>query len=633
VPQLTWPESALFLILLAASIFGFWWRFRTVWRVVVRSKKDTDFRIQPVARRVADFIWEVMLQGKVISQRPLPGIAHALVFWGFCVFALITANHFAEAAHLGFLGRAGFFGPFYFDVAAVFAIAVAVSIAGLAFRRFVIRPKWLGPLSPESGIIALLIFLLMATYLATFVDGWESSRLLWWAHTLTILIFIPLVPHTKHLHLLLSPVTVFLKRDTFSKIPPLAGDEDFGLDTGKDLTELISLQAFTCVECGRCSQHCPATNTGKILNPKEIALGMRGYLNEFGPASEEPLLGAHLSQEAVFQCTTCGACEFQCPVGVQHLPMIIGLRRGAVNTGKWEDDYGTKLFLNLERNGNALGFSASERDKFIQKQELPIYDGTQEYCLWLGCMGAYDPQGREIVASLVRVFRGLNVTFGVLRKERCTGDPARRLGNDLAFGQLAETNLETLRESKVKRMVSICPHCVRTIGTDWAEYGPQFGEAPPIEHHSEFLARHLDQLPARTGDGEKIVYHDPCYLGRYRNVYDAPRDVVGKYGALVDPPRSRERSFCCGAGGGLAFLGEEKGKRISAERAEELVATGASVVAAACPFCNTMFRDALAGVSATPPKLLDIAQIAAASFTPGPQSQTPIPNPQPPTPR
>ena len=202
------------------------------------------------------------------------------------------------------------------------------------------------------------------------------------------------------------------------------------------------------------SEHCPATNTGKILNPKEIALGVRGYLNQFGPASEEPLLGVHLSQEAVFQCTTCGSCEFQCPVGVQHLPMIIGLRRGAVNTGKWEDDYGTKLFLNLERNGNALGFSSSERDKFIQKQELPIFDGTQDYCLWLGCMGAYDPQGREIITALVRVFRELNASFGVLRKEKCTGDPARRLGNDLAFGQLAESNLETLRDAHVKRIIS-----------------------------------------------------------------------------------------------------------------------------------------------------------------------------------
>jgi Fe-S oxidoreductase len=612
----------LVLVLLAASLYGFWLRFGAVWRTVRGSKKDPEFRLRPLGRRLADFIWEVLLQGKVIWQRPLPGLAHALVFWGFLVFALITLNHFAEGLRLGFLTRAGFFGRFYFVFAAVFAIAVAVSISGLAFRRFVVRPKWLGPISKESGVIALLIFLLMATYLGTFVPGWESSRLLWWAHTLTILAFLPLVPHTKHLHLVLSPVTVFLKRDAFSKIPPLEGDDDFGLDTGKDVTELIALQAFTCVECGRCSQYCPATNTGKLLNPKEIALGVRRYLNEFGPASEEPLIsdkpsGAYLSQEAVFQCTTCGACEFQCPVGIQHLPMIIGLRRGAVNTGKWEDDYGTKLFLNLERNGNALGFSSAERDKFVEKQELPIFDGTQEYCLWLGCMGGYDPQGREIIASLAQVLRGLNISFGVLRKEKCTGDPARRLGNDLAFGQLAESNLETLRQSQVKKIISICPHCVRTMSTDWAE----FGQAPPIEHHSEFLARHVDQfpgdrLPERTGEGEKIVYHDPCYLGRYRNVYDEPRDVIGKFGTLIDPPRSRERSFCCGAGGGLVFLGEEKGKRISVERAEELVATGASVVAAACPFCNTMFRDALAGVSATPPKLLDIAQIAAASFAP-----------------
>jgi Fe-S oxidoreductase len=617
VPQLSWPESGLFLVLLGASLYGFWLRFGKVWRTVRGSKKDPEFRLQPFARRVADFTWEVLLQGKVIWQRPLPGLAHALVFWGFCVFGLITINHFAEAFHLGFLDRTGVFGPFYFDFAGAFAIAVAVSIAGLAFRRFVVRPKWLGPLSKESGIIALLIFLLMITYLGTFLPGWESSRLLWWAHTLTLLAFLPLIPHTKHLHLLLSPLTVFLKRDSFSKIPPLQGDDDFGLDSGKDVTELIALQAFSCVECGRCSQFCPATNTGKLLNPKEIALGVRRYLNEFGPASEEPLIGdyssgVHLSQEAVFQCTTCGSCEFQCPVGIQHLPMIIGLRRGAVNTGKWEDDYGTKLFLNLERNGNALGFSSTERDKFVEKQELPIFDGTQEYCLWLGCMGGYDPQGREIVASLARVLRGLNISFGVLRKEKCTGDPARRLGNDLAFGQLAESNLETLRQSQVKKIISICPHCVRTISTDWGEYG----QAPPIEHHSEFMARHLDQLPARTGEGEKIVYHDPCYLGRYRNVYDEPRNVVGKFGTLIDPPRSREQSFCCGAGGGLAFLGEEKGKRISVERAEELAGTGATVVAAACPFCNTMFRDALAGVSSAPPKLLDIAQIAAASFAP-----------------
>ena len=167
--------------------------------------------------------------------------------------------------------------------------------------------------------------------------------------------------------------------------------------------KLDALQAYSCVECGRCTEHCPAYNTGKMLNPKEIILGLRHYLNEEGPGNEEPLLGKHISMEAAFQCTTCGACEFQCPVGIQHLPVIIGLRRGAVNTGKWEDDYGTKMFLALERNGNSLGFASSERQKFIEKNELPIYDGTQEYCLWLGCMGSYDPQGRDIVLSLVQV--------------------------------------------------------------------------------------------------------------------------------------------------------------------------------------------------------------------------------------
>jgi len=600
-------ESALFVLLLAVSIYAFWWRFGLVWDNIRRSKKDPELSTQHLGARIGNFAWEVMLQGKVIEERPLPGLAHALVFWGFCAFALITANHFAEGVGLHLLRPVGF-GRFYFGFVAIFAVGVAVSITGLAIRRFVIRPKWLGPLSYESGLIALLILLLMLTYLASLAPGWASNRWIWWAHTLTILIFLPLVPHTKHLHLLMSPFTVFLKRDGFSKIPPLAGDEDFGLDTGKDLTKLVALQAYSCVECGRCTEHCPAANTGKLLNPKEIVLGVREFLNENGPASGKPLLGPHLAQEAVFQCTTCGACEFQCPVGIQHLPVIIGLRRGAVNTGKWEDDYGTKLFLNLERNGNALGFSASERDKFVQKQELPIFDGTQEYCLWLGCMGGYDPKGREIVEALVLVLRRLNVSFGVLRKEKCTGDPARRLGNDLAFGQLAESNLETLLQNKVKKIISICPHCVRTIGTDWAEYGA----APPVEHHSEFLARHLHLLPGASAQRETIAYHDPCYLGRYRNVYDPPRAVIGEFGEVVNPKRSFERSFCCGAGGGLAFLGEEKGKRVSVERAEELVATGASVVGTACPFCNTMFRDALTGISQSPPKLLDIAQIAAA---------------------
>jgi Fe-S oxidoreductase len=342
-------------------------------------------------------------------------------------------------------------------------------------------------------------------------------------------------------------------------------------------------------------------------------LGFRKYLDEHGNDSETQILDATIPQEMIWQCTTCGSCEYQCPVGIQHLPIIIGLRRGAVNTGAWEDEYGTKLFLNLERNGNAMGFSQTERDKFIAKQEFPIFDGSQEYCLWLGCMGAYDPQGREILAAFATVMRHLGTSFGVLKKERCTGDPVRRLGNDLVFGQLAETNLSNLQTAGVKKIVSICPHCVRTIADDWREYGVEVS----IEHHSEFLARYQSKLPSRS-DGERVVYHDPCYLGRYRGVYEQPREVIGRTATVLDPPRARERSFCCGAGGGLVFLGEETGQRVNETRVKELTATGAHTIAAACPFCNSMFRDALAStMPENAPRLLDIAQIAANSLANG----------------
>lgn len=612
-------EMALLGIFVVASLGGFWARFGQVLARIRASKKDPNFELGNLGKRVWDFFWEVICQARVIEQRPLPGLAHAFVFWGFCVFAFVSLNHFATGFGLGFLSPEGFFGRVYFGFAAVFALLVAVSIFGLFVRRFLIKPVWLGKkVSYESGFIAFLIFLLMVTYLGAFFvpETGATAKTLWWLHTLSILIFLPLIPHTKHLHLVLSPLTVFLSRGEFSAIPKLEGDEDFGLVKGTDLTQLVSLQAYSCVECGRCTEHCPAANTGKELNPKEIILGIRSYLNELGPKSEEPLLGKYNSQEAAFQCTTCGSCEFQCPVGIEHLPIIIGLRRGSVNTGTWEDDYGTKLFLAMEKNGNALGVSSNERTKYIQKQQFPIFDGTQEYCLWLGCMGGYDPQGREIINSFAQVMNHLGTTFGVLKKEKCTGDPARRLGNDLVFQQLAEENLENIKQNKVTKIVSICPHCVRTISVDWKD----FGTPPEIEHHSEFMARHRDKLPQSKGGD--VVFHDPCYLGRYRNVYEEPRQVIALTGNVVEAERNHERSFCCGAGGGLAFLGEEKGERVSHARAKELAATGASVVGAACPFCNTMLRDALSATSSTPPQLLDIAQIAAKSLPP---KQTELP--------
>jgi Fe-S oxidoreductase len=607
-------EKLLFAAILLTSLGLFWSRFGVVLKKILDSKKDVNFRLAPFGRRVWEFVSQVLFQSKVISERPIPGLAHAFVFWGFLAFALVTLNHCAVAFGVGFLDPAGIFGRFYFYFAALFAITCGAGIFYLFVRRFVLRPVWFGKkLSYESGFIAFLIFTLMATYLTSFfvAKGSTAALELWWVHSLALFIFLPLIPHTKHLHLVMSPVTVFLSRGGFSLIPPLDGDEDFGLVAGTDLTQLATLQAYSCVECGRCTEHCPAANSDKLLNPKEIVLGLRNYLNEYGPKSDQPLLGKFNSQEAAFQCTTCGACEFQCPVGIEHLPLIIGLRRGAVNTGAWEDEHGSKLFLALERGSNALGISTSERDKFIQKEALPIFDGTQEYCLWLGCMGGYDPKGREIITAFARIMSHLGTSFGVLRKEKCCGDPVRRLGNDLVYQQLAENNLENFTQSKVKKVVSICPHCVQTIQQDWKE----FGTPPVVEHHSEFIARHEFALMPEKKD-EKIVYHDPCYLSRYRGTMDEPRAVVQITGTLVEAPRSHERSFCCGAGGGLAFIGEEKGQRVSNIRAEELVATGADTIGTACPFCNSMFRDALTtnpalSADRAAPNLLDIAQLVA----------------------
>ncbi len=327
----TLPEKIVLALCIGVSLGAFWMRFRRVVAIVRIAKSDADFSIDPLAPRLWKFVREVVLQGKVIAQRPVAGAAHAFVFWGFCAFGLVTINHIATGFGLPILSRESGFGRTDFAFVAFFAVMVALSIAWLTVRRFVARPIWLGKVSHESGIIAGLIFLLMITFLGGLVEPETTTagQALWWIHTLGLLAFLPLIPHTKHLHLMLSPATVFLKRKGFSDIPKLSGDEDFGLVTGKDVTRIDALQALSCVECGRCTEHCPAYNTGKSLDPKEVILGLRAYLTTEGPASEKPLLGPHISEEAIFQCTTCGGCEFQCPVGIQHLPLIIGMRRGA----------------------------------------------------------------------------------------------------------------------------------------------------------------------------------------------------------------------------------------------------------------------------------------------------------------
>jgi Fe-S oxidoreductase len=613
-------QKFLLLALLATASLLFWRRFGRVLARIRQCRREPGFVLTGLLQRCWRFFWEIVCQATVIRGRPLPGLAHAFLLWGFGAFLVAEADHMASAFGYAFLDTQSAAGLFYFWFVFLFALCCTVSIAGLAVRRYIVKPEWLDPDSHETNITLALIFVVMITLLPRWwvAETTSAASALWWLHTVALLALVTMIPRSKNLHIFLSPFAVFLKREGFSRIPALDGPLDLGTYTGQNITRLTALQAYSCVECGRCTEQCPAYNTGKELDPRLIALGMSYYLDEYGPRSATPILDVAISPQAVYECTTCGACEAHCPVGIQHLSMIAGLRRGGVNSGAWQDDNATRLFQNLELHGNALGVSKTERARFIAAQELPIFDGSQDYCLWLGCMGAYDPRGRAIVSSFAKVMDYLGASFGVLRKEYCTGDPARRLGNDTITANLAEANLRVLREAGARKIVSICPHCVRTIAEDWGQLNLTVNEdgsnevEATIEHHSELLARYADRLPAEENSGSQTVFHDPCYLGRYRNLYDEPRQVIARSAELVEPPRTREKSFCCGAGGGLVFLGDESGKRMNEERANELAATGAGVIATACPFCSAVLREAMpeAGRDGAP-ELLDIAQIVA----------------------
>ena len=555
-----------FLVALIAAVGGFWVRFRRVLVRIEAAKPDPKFSIHPIPKRVWDFFWEVMCQAKVIRERPLPGLAHAFVFWGFCVFALITLNHFAQA--LGFPILDNMFGDAYKTFARWFGVAVAISILGLFVRRFFVRPKWLGELSKESGIIALLIFALMVTFILVALYP-QHEKALWWAHTAALLAFLPLIPHTKHLHLALSPFTVFLRAAGFSAIPPLAGDEDFGLDTGKDVTRIDALQAYTCVECGRCTEHCPAYNTRQGSQPQGNRAGRARLSERIRAGGEEPLLGKHISEEAAFQCTTCGACEYQCPVGIQHLPMIVGLRRGAVNTGKWEDDYGAKLFLNLERNGNASGFASSERQKFIEKKQLPVFRWHRRNtaCGWAVWALTIPRAARSSRRWPACCEHPASLSASCARRDA----PAIRRGAWATIWYSSNSRNRARKRLTTQKLPKLC----RSARIACAPFRPT-GASSARRLPSSITANswRVTSTNCPESNRTKSCSMTRVTWGGIEACYEEPRAVseAAKWSILND---RRERSFCCGAGGGLAFLGEEKGERVSHNRAKELVATGA----------------------------------------------------------
>ncbi len=561
---------------------------------LVADAPDT-FAFDRLPLRLTRFFADVIGQRQTIAERPIVGLAHAFVFWGFVAFGGYTLAEFLHG-----LGIADVTGTEAFALYRIaltpFAVAVLCGISFLLVRRAAFRPAALGTrVSIESIVISLFIATLMATFLLTWALGEASTagRVNWWVHSLVILAFLVLMPASKHFHLLLSPFTVFLKSPELGNVPNLDFEkEQVGLETVKDLGSKSVLDALTCVECGRCQDNCPAQAAGKVLNPKQIILQTQQAL--VAGERDKKLVDVY-SSEALWQCTTCGACENQCPVGIEHLPILIGARRGLVSNGE-APEYLAGVYNNLERRSNIWGLSYDQRQKFVDSAALEVFDPTKhDVLVWLGCAGAFEAEFQKSLRSLFDILRLMEVPFGVLSKEKCTGDVAKRSGNEYAYQELAQANIETLRSAAPKTIVASCPHCVKTIGDDYRKFGYEV----EIVHSSVFIERLTREL--RVTSRETVTYHDPCYLGRYQGTVDEPRQLLSRFGADVkEPERNRDNPFCCGAGGGLLFADkeEEPGSRISDIRLKQLRDTGATTVVTACPFCSIMLKGAQASAQA-----------------------------------
>jgi Fe-S oxidoreductase len=597
--------AALVLWLLVVAFVGAF-AAQVASRVRLIAAAPGEFSFDHIGTRVQHFVVDVVLQVRTIRERPVVGLAHALVFWGFVAFGGYTLVEFLNGLSIVNLTGTRWFWA-YRVILVPFATAVLGGILFLLVRRALFRPATLGPkVSVESIVIALFIATLMVTFMLGFNldEDTIAGRANWWTHMLVILAFLALIPASKHLHLVLSPITVFLKSPELGRVPNLDFEkEEVGLETVKDLPKKTVLDALTCVECGRCQVNCPAFGAGKELNPKTLILQAQAAVLA---GEGERKLGDVFSENVLWQCTTCGACENQCPVGIEHTPMIIGARRGLVSNGEAPEYLGA-MYNHLERRKNIWGLGYDQRTKFVTTAALETFDPAKhDVLVWLGCAGAFEADFQKSLRSLFDILRSKNIRFGVLSKEQCTGDPAKRTGNEYMFQELAQANIEELRAAGPKKILTSCPHCVKTIGEDYRRFGYQV----EIVHSSVYVAGLLrDAAPALSGPAEAVTFHDPCYLGRYAGTVDEPRELLEKFGGdIKEPERNRENPFCCGAGGGLLFADkeEEPGSRISDVRFAQLTATGANTVVTACPFCSIMLKGAQTSAPANNVQFVDL---------------------------
>jgi len=513
-------------------------------------------------------------------------------------------------------------------------------------------------LDPNSITRDKFISLALAGGLSGIPESVASGAhgVVWWTHALLVLAFLNYLPYSKHLHIVSSIPNVYLSN---SQGPGPKGvirfldleeenAEQFGAADVDQLTWKDLLDGYTCTECGRCTAVCPAHLTGKVLSPRKIIIDTRRRLMEKAPLLvgdrselahhelvhgegdeggrtvgeilEHRLLDNFITEEELWQCTTCRACIQECPVGIEHLDHIVDMRRNLVLMESRFPPEVLPTFESMEKNGSPWAFRPDDRAKWAEGLDIPTMaelaerGESPEILFWVGCMGSFDDRAKKISVAFARILLAANVPFAILgQEETCNGDPARRMGNEYLYQMLAKQNIETLTRYDVKTIVTFCPHCFHQIGNEY----PQLGGNYEVIHHSTYIERLLDagRVPLDTEAGKTLTmaYHDSCYLGRYNDVYDAPRETLRRalpVVTLVEPTRTRDRGMCCGAGGGRMFMEETQGKRINIERAEQLLATGADTLAVACPFCMTMISDGVKAKGSEVP-VLDISEVVA----------------------
>ena len=648
--MITIQAIALGLALVVAGTL-FTRRALLLYRLIRSGRPAARFDDLPARVRAEAVV--VVGQSKLL-QRLVPGLMHAAIFWGFLVLfpTIVIALIGAVDSHstLPWLGAQGW----YALMVDAFAVLVLAGVAAaLVIRKVQRPPRFKGSHLGEADLILALIAGIVCTLLLwhasqislglnDYPASWAPvsaslaqmlhgpllpyvERAAVWAHVLIILSFLVYLTYSKHLHIGVAAINVYFGRTRArGRLEPIEfekAEEDvrFGSARVTDMTWKQMLDAVSCTECGRCQDVCPAYATGKALSPKLLIMAVRDQLMAEGPKAlaskgsyqPPPIVPNAVTDDIVWDCLTCGACVRECPVGIEHIDHVIDLRRNLVMVeSRFPEEAGTML-RDVDRSSNPWGKPQSGRTHWADGLGVRVLkegEPAPDVLFWVGCAPAFDERARQAAISTAKLMQMAGVDFAILGpREACTGDPARRMGDEYTFQRLAGQNVDTLNGAMVKRIVTTCPHCFNTIGNEY----PDFGGKYEVVHHTEFLAEliregKLDPLPSER----TITYHDSCYLARHNDVRSEPRELVAAVGKAVEMPRHGERTFCCGAGGARMWMEEKRGTPINHERVREAAATGAETLAVACPFCTVMLDD---GVRETGAKLqvIDLATLLA----------------------